>query len=281
MKRKAFAKINLALDILSRRKDGYHNIDTIMVPISLYDEMECIKRKKGLIIQGMDDLNREDNYITKAWKLLCRETGQDLGLEVRIQKKIPMEAGLAGGTSDGAAILHSLNDLYRLGYSTEELAGLSLPLGADFPYMVTGGTVRARGIGEDLTPLDDFGGIFGLLVNPGFGISTPWVYQSIVPDGKRLSMDSIVKAMKEKDLLTLGNLLENKMEKVVFSYFPRVEEIQKEMEELGGISRMSGSGASVFGLFSAETDRDQALRFFKDKYEKVYPFVTGGCHGSI
>ncbi|MDO5716137.1 MAG: 4-(cytidine 5'-diphospho)-2-C-methyl-D-erythritol kinase [Tissierellia bacterium] len=281
MKKKAFAKINLALDILSQRKDGYHNIDTIMVPISLHDEMECMKRKKGLIIQGMDELNWEDNYITKAWKLLCHRTGRDLGLEVQIHKKIPMEAGLAGGTSNGAVVLHGLNKLYNLGYSTEELATMSLPLGADFPYMVSGGTVRAQGMGEILTFLEDFDGIFGLLVNPGFGISTSWVYQSILPDGKPIPMDLIIKAMNKRDLPTLGNLLENKMEKIVFSHFPKVGEIQKEMEELGGISRMSGSGASVFGLFAEESDRNRALLFFKEQYEKVYPFITGGCHGGI
>lgn len=284
MEKFAFAKINLSLDVLSKREDGYHNIDTIMVPISLGDEMYFQKIKSGIEISGMEnmgDIPKESNYIYRAWERMCQHKKADLGLRVRVNKKIPIAAGLAGGTSNGAQTLHALNELYELDYSLRELQEMALPLGADFPYMLSGKTARARGIGEQLEYLEDFSGIKGLLVNPGYGISTPWVYQRIEISSHHPSLEEVVEAMKEKTTEKLVNRLYNKMEEPVFFAYPQIKEIKESLNQLGGVALMSGSGATVFALFEEEEERQEAYEKMKHLYSCVELFETGEQNGGF
>lgn len=284
MKKIAFAKINLSLDVLSKREDGYHNIDTIMVPITLGDEMIFFKREKGIEIQGMErygEVSLKQNYIYRAWQTICRRVGKELGLQVQVTKRIPVAAGLAGGTSNGAQTFHAMNELYDLGFSLKELQEMALPLGADFPYMLQGSTARARGLGEKLERLDDFSGRKGLLVNPGYGISTASVYESLRISHDHPSLDLLVQAMRGNDVSELNPYLYNKMEESVFEIHPDLKKIKEELIQLGGSALMSGTGATVFALFDQEDQRAEAHGQMKKKYSYVECFETGEPNGSF
>ncbi|MDO5041346.1 MAG: 4-(cytidine 5'-diphospho)-2-C-methyl-D-erythritol kinase [Peptoniphilus sp.] len=276
MRAKSLGKINLALDVISKREDGYHNIKTIMQKISLHDEMEFIRIKQGFKFFSNVELDEEHNLIHRAHNLLESYTGRKLPMEVHLKKNLPIAAGLAGGTGNGALTLKALNEVYDLGIDLEELCRISLKLGADFPYMLTGGTVLAEGIGEKLTAMDDFSGQSVLIVNPGYGISTREVYENLALDEERTDFNSIGAAMKDKDFLKLSQLLENKMEKSVFEVHPDLEELKMGLRDFGGVSLMSGSGATVFALFDDEDKLNSAYEHYRNLYEYTYRAETVG-----
>lgn len=278
MKAKSYAKINLSLDILNKREDNYHNIETIMQKINIYDEIEFIKKDSGfeLITDEQFNVELEDNLIYKAWKLLCDYTGRDLGIKIILNKKLPIAAGIAGGTGNGAVTLKALNKLYDLSLSEKLLMDISLKIGADFPYMISGGTKLAQGIGEILTPLDDFNGIDVILVNPGYGISTKEVYENLRITDKKMDTEKIIEAMKKRSFESLQDLLYNKMEESVFIKHPDIKYIKDKIRSFGGISLMSGSGASVFGLFSNKESIEKCYEYFAPKYSMTYKTHTIG-----
>lgn len=270
----SYAKINLALDILYKRDDGYHEINTIMQQIDLKDRVIIGNRNKGIHIQcdNKDVPLDENNLVYKAWEKIKEKTGINRGIQITIEKKIPVAAGLAGGSSNGGAVLKGLNLLWNLKLSDEELMAIGKEIGADVPFTIMGGTAWAKGIGEELTKLKSFSGKMVLLANMGIPVSTEWVYKNmdLKSINKRVDIESLIRYMEEDDLLSLAKNMENVMEAVVIEKYPQIERIKEDMIKFGALgSLMSGSGPTVFGLF----DDEEKLHRCKRELEKKIPNV--------
>lgn len=278
MQLNSYGKINLGLDVISRREDGYHNIKTIMQSIDLYDVIHYKTTKSGFSLSCNNEKLSidKDNLIYKAWDLMCRLSSKDLGIEIYLEKNLPIGAGLAGGTSNGAMTLHALNKLYNLNYDNEKLAKEALKLGADFPFCINGGRILCEGIGEVLTPLKCNFPLYILIVNPGFQVCTKDVYENLLPDEKRIDFEEINYALNN-NINRLKNKLENKLESVVTTMYKIIDDIKEELIELGAIeSSMSGSGPTVFGVFKDERSLDSAYDKIFNKYSYVQKSRTIG-----
>ena len=278
--KKAHAKLNLSLDVTGKRENGYHDIKTLMVMTDLYDEMKFSKSDK-LEILGDFDFDMKENFIYKAYLALRNYVAKDLPFKVEIEKNIPMAGGLAGGTSDGAGTFYALNDLYDLKIPKKDLIKLSSSLGADFTYMMTGGTKLASGIGEILEEVRPIELDNVLVVNPGYGVSTKEVYESIKIEEKRIDFDEVLQALYDLDIKRLNKVLENKMEDVVFEKHRDLLEIKNKMREFNSASLMSGSGATIFGIFENKNDLEDAYRHFKKTYDKTFKLKVGEKFGSF
>lgn len=278
--KKAHAKLNLSLDVTGKRENGYHDIKTLMVMTDLYDEMKFSKSDK-LEILGDFDFDMKGNFIYKAYLALRDYVAKDLLFKVEIEKNIPMAGGLAGGTSNGAGTFYALNDLYDLKIPKKDLIKLSSSLGADFTYMMTGGTKLASGIGEILEEVRPIELDKVLVVNPGYGVSTKEVYESIKIDEKRIDFDEVLQALYDLDIKRLNKVLENKMEDVVFEKHRDLLEIKNKMREFNSASLMSGSGATIFGIFENKNDLEDAYRHFKRTYDKTFKLKVGEKFGSF
>lgn len=268
----SYGKVNLGLDVLYKRDDGYHELNTIMQQISLKDIITIKNNKKGIIIESNNkDLPLDStNLVYRAWKKLKEKTGIDRGIHVNIYKNIPLAAGLAGGSSNAAAILKGLNQLWKLGLRDKDLRIIGKELGADVPYCIGGGTALAEGIGEKLLKLKSFKGKNILLVNPGIFISTEDVYSKLdLENQKRINIKKILEAIEDDNLKTLSENMGNVMEKVVINENPIIGEIKDDMMEYGSLgSLMSGSGPTVFGFFHDEDKLDYCEKKLKKKYNK-------------
>lgn len=278
--KKAHAKLNLSLDVTGKRENGYHDIKTLMVMTDLYDEMKFSKSDK-LEILGDFDFDMKENFIYKAYLELRDYVAKDLPFKVEIEKNIPMAGGLAGGTSNGAGTFYALNDLYDLKIPKKDLIKLSSSLGADFTYMMTGGTKLASGIGEILEEVSPIELDKVLVVNPGYGVSTKEVYESIKIEEKRIDFDEVLQALYDLDIKRLNKVLENKMEDVVFEKHRDLLEIKNKMREFNSASLMSGSGATIFGIFENKNDLEDAYRHFKRTYDKTFKLKVGEKFGSF
>ena len=278
--KKAHAKLNLSLDVTGKRENGYHDIKTLMVMTDLYDEMKFSKSDK-LEILGDFDFDMKENFIYKAYLALRDYVAKDLPFKVEIEKNIPMAGGLAGGTSNGAGTFYALNDLYDLKISNKDLIKLSSSLGADFTYMMTGGTKLASGIGEILEEVRPIELDNVLVVNPGYGVSTKEVYESIKIEEKRIDFDEVLQALYDLDIKRLNKVLKNKMEDVVFEKHRDLLEIKNKMREFNSASLMSGSGATIFGIFENKNNLEDAYRHFKRTYDKTFKLKVGEKFGSF
>ena len=278
--KKAHAKLNLSLDVTGKRENGYHDIKTLMVMTDLYDEMKFSKSDK-LEILGDFDFDMKENFIYKAYLALRDYVAKDLPFKVEIEKNIPMAGGLAGGTSNGAGTFYALNDLYNLKIPKKDLIKLSSSLGADFTYMMTGGTKLASGIGEILEEVRPIELDNVLVVNPGYGVSTKEVYESIKIEEKRIDFDEVLQALYDLDIKRLNKFLENKMENVVFEKHRDLLEIKNKMREFNSASLMSGSGATIFGIFENKNDLEDAYRHFKRTYDKTFKLKVGEKFGGF
>lgn len=278
--KKAHAKLNLSLDVTGKRENGYHDIKTLMVMTDLYDEMKFSKSDK-LEILGDFDFDMKENFIYKAYLALRDYVAKDLPFKVEIEKNIPVAGGLAGGTSNGAGTFYALNDLYDLKIPKKDLIKLSSRLGADFTYMMTGGTKLASGIGEILEEVRPIELDNVLVVNPGYGVSTKEVYESIKIEEKRIDFDEVLQALYDLDIKRLNKFLENKMENVVFEKHRDLLEIKNKMREFNSASLMSGSGATIFGIFENKNDLEDAYRHFKRTYDKTFKLRVGEKFGSF
>lgn len=278
--KKAHAKLNLSLDVTGKRENGYHDIKTLMVMTDLYDEMKFSKSDK-LEILGDFDFDMKENFIYKAYLALRDYVAKDLPFKVEIEKNIPMAGGLAGGTSNGAGTFYALNDLYDLKIPNKDLIKLSSSLGADFTYMMTGGTKLASGIGEILEEVRPIELDNVLVVNPGYGVSTKEVYESIKIEEKRIDFDEVLQALYDLDIKRLNKVLKNKMEDVVFEKHRDLLEIKNKMREFNSASLMSGSGATIFGIFENKNDLEDAYRHFKRTYDKTFKLKVGEKFGSF
>jgi len=267
----AHAKVNLALDVLKKREDGYHEIRTIMQEISLSDKLRFKEIKTGFKLHTNNKNLPIDksNLVYKAYEKMAQIAKTNVGLEVEIIKNIPLSAGLAGGSTNAAATLLMLNEIWKLDLPMEKLMQIGEELGSDVPFCLVGGTKLAEGKGERLKDIKSFKNKHILLVNPGFEISTPHVYSRIKIDDKRIDIEGLIKAIEMDDLFTVGKKLENKMEEVVFEEFPVIKDIKGYMLKNGAIGAlMSGSGASVFAIY----EDVEKLEYTKRKMDEIYPY---------
>lgn len=262
---KAYAKINLGLDIIGRREDGYHLLRMIMQNVGLADRLVFSKNRSGeiRIRSNLTYLpTGPKNLVFKAVEMIRNEYGISEGIDVRIEKKIPIAAGLAGGSSNAAAAIIAMDSLFGLGMDTERMCGLGVRIGADVPYCIVGGTALAEGIGEKLSALPAMPECQILLVKPPFGISTKEAYQAYdnKPAQTHPDIDALIEALENKDLDGICNNLGNVLESVSCAEYPELDMIKDRMRELGAKNAlMSGSGPTLFGIFD---DRDAAQRAY-------------------
>lgn len=271
MIKKCFAKINLSLDIISKRADGYHNIDTLMARINLFDKLEIKKSNddKFTYKSNIDLGNLEDNLIYRAYDLMKNLAGDRAsGISVNLTKNIPVAAGLAGGSTNAAETMKALNELWNLGLSKKELMNEGAKLGADIPFFFLDRAARATGIGEILVPFSIKTPLKILLVNDGTNISSAHVYKNTKVFG-HMDNGKIVNDLKKGEW-SVVNCFENVMEDVVLRDFPHLVEIKENILNTGAIkSLVSGSGASIFGIFKDEESLDLAYEELKDSYSLV------------
>lgn len=252
---KSLAKINLGLDVLGRRENGYHDVRMVMQTIYLYDNVTLtkteeagIKLKTNLSFLPVDDRN----IAYKAAKMLMEEFNIEEGVEIILEKRIPVAAGMAGGSSNAAAVLVGMNRLFRLGLSEQELKDRGVKLGADVPYCIMRGTVLAEGIGEILTPLAPMPKCFVLVAKPNISVSTKTVYEKL--DAKEIvshpDIDGVIAGLEEGDLQKIASSMGNVLENVTITDYPIIEDIKNVMKEEGALNAMmSGSGPTVFGIY--------------------------------
>ena len=269
---KAYGKINLGLDVLRRREDGYHDVRMIMQTVGIFDRVDLIwKEEPGIQVEtNLYYLpTNENNLVYKAAKLLMDEFQVQEGLLIRLRKFIPVAAGMAGGSSDAAAVLFGVNKMFRLGLTTEELMERGVKIGADVPYCILRGTALSEGIGEVLTSLSPVPQCQVLVAKPGINVSTKFVYENLHANDLRPEqhpdIDGMIRAIKAQDLQGIADKLGNVLETVTVKEYPVIQEIKDKMLEFGAIgSLMSGSGPTVFGLFTnpkAAQQAYEALRY--------------------
>ena len=265
---KALAKINLGLDVLRRREDGYHEVKMIMQTIGLHEDLE-IRKTKTPGIQVKTNLyylpTNENNLVYKAAKLLMDEFQIQDGVSIQLKKRIPVAAGMAGGSSDGAAVLWGINQMYGLGLSMQALMERGVRLGADVPYCIQRGTALAEGIGEKLSVLPSMPKCTILIAKPGISVSTKFVYENLhandLKPEQHPDVDSMIEAMRQKDLGLLCSRMGNVLETVTIPAYPVINEIKRTMIDNGAIgSMMSGSGPTVFGIFDSPVAAKQAMK---------------------
>ncbi len=263
---KAYGKINLGLDVLRRREDGYHDVRMIMQTVGIFDRVDLIwKEEPGIQVEtNLYYLpTNENNLVYKAAKLLMDEFQVREGLLIRLRKFIPVAAGMAGGSSDAAAVLFGVNKMFRLGLTTEELMERGVKIGADVPYCILRGTALSEGIGEVLTSLPPVPQCQVLVAKPGINVSTKFVYENLHANDLRPEqhpdIDGMIRAIKAQDLQGIADKLGNVLETVTGKEYPVIQEIKDKMLEFGAIgSLMSGSGPTVFGLFTNPKAAQQA-----------------------
>lgn len=261
---KAMAKVNLGLDVLRRRENGYHDVKMVMQTVNLYDTLTLSKIEEGIVITtntGELPLN-EDNLIYKAAKLLFEYVGHNTGTSIHLDKQIPIAAGMAGGSTDAAATLLGLNLLYEFGLDKKELAEIGVKIGADVPYCIYGGTYLSEGIGEVLTKLPDAPDCYVVIAKPGIGVSTKYVYENLHIENvsKHPDIDGMIEAIEAGDIDGVAAKMENVLETVTVKRYPEIEIMKKCLLDNGAENAlMSGSGPTVFGIFKEEKLAKHAL----------------------
>ena len=277
---KALAKINLGLDVVRRREDGYHEVRMIMQTIHLYDQLKIKKEETpGIAIEtNLSYLpTNENNLIYKAGKLLIDEFGIEQGVSVQLNKRIPIAAGMAGGSTDAAAMLYGMNEIFELGLSKEELMKRGVKIGADVPYCIMRGTALAEGIGEKLTALPPMVKCPVLIAKPKISVSTKFVYQNLKLDQQTVhpDIDGLIEHIKAQDLRAIANGMGNVLETVTIPEYPVIAQIKERMMEHGAINAMmSGSGPTVFGLFEDEETAQKAYEDMKETDLAKQVFLT-------
>ena len=266
---KALAKINLGLDVLGKREDGYHEVRMVMQTIHLYDRVE-IKKTRSPHIHVETNLYylpvNEDNLVYRAAKLMKDEFQIKEGVRIVLQKFIPVAAGLAGGSSDAAAVLVGMNRIFNLGLKQNKLMELGLKIGADVPFCIMRGTALAEGIGEKLTALPPMPKCPVLIAKPAISVSTKAVYEGLkLYDGmEHPDIDGVIEGIQQKDLKGVASHMGNILETVTIPMYPVIEDIKKLMLENGALNAMmSGSGPTVFGLFPNEKEIRRAYEALK------------------
>ena len=259
---KALAKVNLGLDVIRRREDGYHEVKMIMQTVRLYDRIILEKTQKGISMEtNLSFLPvNEQNIAYRAAKMLMDEFHIQGGLHIKIDKHIPVAAGMAGGSTDGAAVLYGVNKIFELGLTKRQLMERGVKLGADVPYCIMRGTVLSEGIGEILTPVSSLPDCHILIAKPPVSVSTKHVYENLKLDKieKHPDIDGMVEALRIEDLHGVTQRMENVLETVTIPEHPEIQQIKELMIKEGALNAlMSGSGPTVFGIFD---DREKGMR---------------------
>ena len=276
MKIKAYAKINISLDLVGKREsDGYHLLKMIMQNIDLYDEISVEKQKEGITISCNKNYVPTDsrNLAYKAASLFKETYNIEDGVHIDIVKNIPVSAGLAGGSTDAAAVLKLMNKIFEVNVSDEELMDIGLKLGADIPYCINGGTALCEGIGEKITTLQPFKDKILVLVKPSFGVSTKEVYKSFNLDRVRVhpKTENLIEAMENDNLYYVANNMKNLLENVTLRKHNILIKIKEDMNRYGAVgSMMSGSGPSVFAFFDDMLKAQRCYEKMKENYREVF-----------
>lgn len=270
MRLKALAKINLGLDVIRRREDGYHEVKMIMQTIRLYDRIVMRKRREPKI-QVKTNLfylpENENNLVYKAAKLLIEEFKIQQGVQIDLQKFIPVAAGMAGGSSDAAAVLYGMNRMFHLGLSLEELMERGVKIGADVPYCLMRGTALAEGIGEQLTKLSPVPQCKILIAKPPISVSTKFVYQNLKLDENTVhpNIDLLIQDIETKNLADMAAHMGNVLESVTIPNYPVIAQIKEQMIKDGALNAMmSGSGSTVFGIFDDKEKAEVAYKRMRE-----------------
>ena len=281
----AHAKINLGLDVTGRRKDGYHLVRMIMQELELHDTL-YIKKKQHPGVQLETDAPGlaadRSNLIVRAAELILETHAPGKGLQIRLEKRIPLAAGLAGGSADAAAALRGINTVLELGLEKTELCRLGVQLGADIPYCIMGGTALSEGIGEVLTPLPDLPCCYIVLGKPQEGMSTAEAYRELdaMADIRHPDIDGQIRALQEGDLAGVVARLGNVLEPVTVSRQKEVNTIRNILLEAGAVgARMSGSGPTVFGIFTEEEKAQKACSVLKEEPSREVILTTPAQNG--
>ena len=280
MRLQAFAKINLGLDVLGKREDGYHEVRMIMQTIRMYDQLDMRKsvepgihlttNKKYIPVD-------ENNLVWRAAKLMMDTCGIMEGVSIHLHKVIPVAAGMAGGSSDAAATLVGMNRLFHCGLSKEKLMELGVQIGADVPYCVLRGTALAEGIGEKLTVLPPMPDCWILIGKPGISVSTKYVYTTLDLNTDTVHPDiaGMKKALEDGNLYGITERMGNVLQDVTIPAYPEVERIKEQMKALGAVNAMmSGSGPTVFGIFDNEEKAQKACQKLRESGSCQQVFLT-------
>ena len=289
MRLRALAKINLGLDILRKREDGYHEVRMIMQTIQMYDVLKMKKVKKpgiSLSVNYPYIPSDERNLVYKAAKLLMDEFQVKEGVDICLEKFIPVAAGMAGGSSDAAAAMVGINRLFKLGLSERELMDRAVNIGADVPYCIMRGTALAEGIGEKLTRIAQIPDCFVLIGKPGSSVSTKMAYESLQLDkiSSHPDIDGMIRDIENGDLLTMTEKMGNVFEPGIIEKYPVIGEIKDLMEDNGALkAMMSGSGPTVFGIFDDREKMEAAAAVLRESGLAKTVFATevtktGGKH---
>lgn len=274
---KAYAKINIALDVVGKREDGYHLLRMIMQTIDLYDVIHINKELSNddIIITCDNPFIPTDsrNLCYKAAKLFKEKYNISSGVKIDITKKIPMSAGMAGGSTDAAAVIKGMNDIFEINAEEEELLALGLQIGADVPYCMKGGTALCEGIGEKIKPLKPFKNYILVVVKPPFGVSTKEVYG--VLDVKRIykhpRINNLIHEMNSGNIKFVAENMKNVLENVTIRKHPLIKGIKDSMINLGCLGTlMSGSGPTVFAFFEDMVKAQNCYEKMKERYRDVY-----------
>lgn len=296
---KAYAKVNLALDVLGKRPDGYHEVRMVMQNLNIYDELTFTVsniKSVGAASTGSDDENYHieietnkpelptdgDNLIYKAIRLMFQEYNISGNVHVKLTKNIPIEAGMAGGSSDCAAALKAMNDIFSLNATTDELMKLGVKLGADVPFCVLGKTALSEGIGEILTPVTGLSDCSVLVVKPPIGVSTALIYNNIQCEAltSRPDIDKMLQALQAHNVGKVASTMENVMETVTTELYPEINQIKDAMKKCGALNAiMSGSGPTVFGIFDDSEQAWSAALYIGELELATDIFVTNPING--
>lgn len=284
MRLRAMAKINLGLDVVRRRPDGYHEVRMIMQTIHLYDVIELQQREEtGIRVETNLPFLPTDknNLVYRAASLLMEEFKLSQGLTIRLEKHIPVAAGLAGGSADAAAVLVGVNKLFKLGLTMQELMERGVKIGADVPYCVMRGTVLAEGIGEKLTVLPKAPDCYVLIAKPPVSVSTKFVYENLHLDTlkEHPDIDGMIESIRAGCLKGVAEKLGNVLETVTIPAYPVIDEIKKQMLQNGALNAMmSGSGPTVFGLFESRETAQRAQEAIRSANLAKSVYVTELFH---
>ena len=277
--RRAYAKINLGLDVLRRRENGYHDVKMVMQTVGIYDELIFEKIEKGIIVTtDKEELPTDKgNLIYRAAELLAEKYQIRKGVRISLKKNIPIAAGMAGGSTDAAAVFHGMNVLFDLRMDEKTMREEGVKIGADVPYCIMGGTALSEGIGEVLTALPMPPKAVLCIARPDINVSTKFVYENLhierVKDHP--DIDGMVQAIREGDLKGITDRMANVLETVTVKEYPIIEEIKKQMMESGAENAlMSGSGPTVFGVFAEEAKAREAMEKIQRKKLAQQVFVT-------
>ncbi len=280
---KATAKINLSLDVLRKRPDGYHDVRMIMQKVGMYDRvnLEPVAGKSGITLEtNLTYIPKDTNNLAaKAAKLLMDEFEVTDGLHIRLEKFIPVAAGLAGGSSDAACAMIGVNRLFKLGLSKQELMKRGAAIGADVPYCILGGTALSEGIGDVLTPLPPLPDAWILLCKPNINVSTKDVYGNLRLDGtiRHPDVDGMITALENGDLTAVADAkcMGNVLESVTGEKYPVIGNIEDMMKNCGALGAvMSGSGPTVFGIFDSQEKAEQCRAALRKRYPASRVFLT-------